>query len=112
MLAILAFAIIIWISEAMDYSVSSIVISALIIYLVGSAPDISQPHGAMGTQKALKLAMAGFSNSALALWRLPCSLRAAMSATGLDRRIALLTMSRLGAGSRRLLTWWPLLGLI
>ncbi|HIA4286725.1 TPA: anion permease [Escherichia coli] len=35
MIAILVFAIIVWISEAMDYTASAIVISALIIFMVG-----------------------------------------------------------------------------
>lgn len=37
MIAILVFAIIVWISEAMDYTASAIVISALIIFMVGFA---------------------------------------------------------------------------
>jgi di/tricarboxylate transporter len=44
MIAILVFAIIVWISEAMDYTASAIVISVLIIFMVGFAPDIHHPE--------------------------------------------------------------------
>ncbi|QWT46009.1 DASS family sodium-coupled anion symporter [Azospira inquinata] len=103
MLAILAFAVIVWISEAMDYTVSSILISALIIFLVGSAPDMADPSKVIGTQKALKLALGGFSNSGLALVAAALFIAAAMTVTGLDRRIALFTMSHIGAGGKRVL---------
>jgi di/tricarboxylate transporter len=39
MLAVLAFAIIVWITEAMDYSVSAVVIAALMIFLLAFEPD-------------------------------------------------------------------------
>ncbi len=103
MLAILAFAVIVWITEAMDYTVSSILISALIIFLLGSSPDLAKPDTLMGTQKALKMALAGFSNSALALVAAALFIAAAMTVTGLDKRIALFTMSKIGAGGKRVL---------
>ncbi|WP_236616397.1 DASS family sodium-coupled anion symporter [Azotobacter vinelandii DJ] len=103
MLAILAFAVIIWISEAMDYTVSSILIAALIIFLVGSAPSVANPDVPYGTQGGLKLALAGFSNSGLALVAAALFIAAAMTVTGLDQRIALFTMSHIGAGGRRVL---------
>jgi anion transporter len=103
MLAILGFAVVVWITEAMDYAVSAVIISTLIVFLVGSAPDAANPNTVIGTQKALKLALAGFSNSALALVAAALFIAAAMTVTGLDRRIALLGMSRIGAGGKRIL---------
>jgi solute carrier family 13 (sodium-dependent dicarboxylate transporter), member 2/3/5 len=38
MLAILAFAVIIWMTEAIDYAVSAILIAALMAFLLGLAP--------------------------------------------------------------------------
>ena len=99
MLAILAFAVIVWITEVMDYTVSAILISALIIFLVGSAPDIANPDKIIGTDKALGWALAGFSNSAAILVAAATFIAVAMTVTGLDRRIALVVMSRLGASS-------------
>lgn len=98
MIAILVFAIIVWISEAMDYTASAIVISALIIFMVGFAPDTI-----LGTAKALKMTLSGFSNSALALVAAAMFIAAAMTITGLDKRIALFTMSKIGASSRSII---------
>ncbi len=103
MLAVLAFAIIVWISEALDYTVSAIVISALTIFLVGTAPDIAQPDKIAGTGKGLALALTGFSNSAAILVAAATFIAAAMTVTGLDRRIALVVMSKLGASSKTVL---------
>ena len=50
MLGILAFAVIVWMTEALDYAVSSVVIGALMIFLLAYAPDAAKPAGAdMGT---------------------------------------------------------------
>ncbi|HGE3470106.1 TPA: DASS family sodium-coupled anion symporter [Escherichia coli] len=103
MIAILVFAIIVWISEAMDYTASAIVISALIIFMVGFAPDMNHPDTILGTAKALKMTLSGFSNSALALVAAAMFIAAAMTITGLDKRIALFTMSKIGASSRSII---------
>ena len=61
MLGILAFAVIVWMTEALDYSVSAVVIGALMIFLLAYAPDATKPSGAdMGTGAALNLALSGF----------------------------------------------------
>lgn len=98
MLAVLAFAVIVWMTEALDYAVSAVVIGALMIFLLASVPDAAKPAGgAMGTGVALGLALSGFSNSAVALVAAACFIAAAMTATGLDRRIALLVLSKVDA---------------
>jgi anion transporter len=103
MLAILAFAVIVWMTEALDYAVSSVVIGALMIFLLAYAPDAAKPAGAdMGTGAALGLALSGFSNSAVALVAAACFIAAAMTATGLDRRIALVVLSRVDARSNHI----------
>jgi anion transporter len=101
MLAILVFAVIIWMTEALDYAVSSVVIGALMVFLLAYAPDVAKPAGkAMGTSAALNLALSGFSNSAVALIAAACFIAAAMTATGLDRRIALVVLSKVDARAR------------
>src|SRR6185369_14756798 len=55
MLAILAFAVIIWMTEAIDYAVSAIVIAALMAFLLGLAPSVANPKILMGTSAALGL---------------------------------------------------------
>ena len=80
MLGILAFAVIVWMTEALDYSVSAVVIGALMIFLLAFAPDAAKPAGAdMGIGAALGLALAGFSNSAVALVAAACFIAAAMT---------------------------------
>lgn len=98
MLAILAFAVIVWMTEALDYAVSAVVIGALMIFLLAYTPDIARPAGpAMGTVAALNLALSGFSSSAVALVAAACFIAAAMTATALDRRIALVVLSKVDA---------------
>lgn len=98
MLAILAFAVIVWMTEALDYSVSAVVIAAAMIFLLATAPDPAKPAAAfMGTGPALNLALSGFANSAVALVAAACFIASAMTATGLDRRIALQVLSRVDA---------------
>ncbi|CAN5578223.1 DASS family sodium-coupled anion symporter [soil metagenome] len=103
MLAILAFAVIVWMTEALDYAVSAVVIAALMVFLLAFVPDAAKPAGAaMGTTAALGLALSGFSNSAVALVAAACFIAAAMTATGLDRRIALVVLSRVDAGTNHI----------
>jgi len=96
MLAILAFAVIIWMTEAIDYAVSAIVIAVLMAFLLGLAPNVANPKVLLGTSGALTLAFSGFANTALVLVAAALFLAAAMSATGLDKRIALSILSRVG----------------
>ena len=94
----LGFAVIVWMTEALDYAVSAVVIGALMIFLLAFAPEAAKPAGAdMGTGPALGLVLAGFSNSAVALVAAACFIAAAMTATGLDRRIALVVLSKVDA---------------
>lgn len=103
MLAILAFAVVVWMTEALDYAVSAVVIGALMIFLLAWVPDAAKPTGPdMGTAAALGLALSGFSNSAVALVAAACFIAAAMTATGLDRRIALLVLSKVDAGTNHI----------
>jgi di/tricarboxylate transporter len=49
MLALLAFAVIIWMTESLDYAVSAVVIAALMAFLLGTAPNPANPATLMGT---------------------------------------------------------------
>lgn len=110
-LAILAFAVIMWVTEAVSYPVSSTMIVALIIMLIGFSP-IQKLGAAMGnpmlagkplaedaifgTQNALKIAFSGFSSSAVALVAAALFLATAMQVTNLHKRLALLVLSAVG----------------
>ncbi|WP_322042375.1 DASS family sodium-coupled anion symporter [Paraburkholderia sp. J67] len=103
MLAILAFAVVVWLTEAVSYEASAIIITSLMAFLVGTAPTIDDPTQLYGTSKAITMALAGFSNSALALVAGALFISAAMTVTGLDKRIALVTLSLIGTTTRRIL---------
>jgi sodium-dependent dicarboxylate transporter 2/3/5 len=97
MLAIFAFAVVVWVTEALDYAVSAVVIAALMAFLLGTAPDVTKPGVMLGTVQGLTLAVSGYGNTALTLVAAALFLAAAMTVTGLDRRIALLILSLVGA---------------
>lgn len=100
MLAVLAFAVIVWMTEAVDYAVSALIIAALMAFLLGLSPSLTNPVALIGTSRGLGLAFGGFANTALVLVAAALFLAAAMTITGLDRRIALVILSRTGTRSR------------
>ena len=102
-LAILAFAVVIWITEAVSYEASAIMITSLLAFLLGTAPTLADPSVSYGSSAAVGMALTGFSNTALALVVGALFLAAAMTHTGLDRRIALVTLDRVGVSTRRIL---------
>lgn len=111
-LGVLAFAVVLWVTEAVSYPVSACMIIALITLLLGLGPDLSKPSVTMGTSAALGLALDGFSNSAVALVAGALFLAAAMQQTGLDRRIALLILSRVGSRTKGILLGAILVGVV
>src|SRR5580704_15088016 len=67
LLGIFVFAVVVWMTEAVDYAASSVILLALMAFLLGTAPDPARPDHLLGTQAALSTALAGFTNSAVAL---------------------------------------------
>ncbi|HYF08893.1 MAG TPA: DASS family sodium-coupled anion symporter [Acetobacteraceae bacterium] len=111
-IGILAFAVVLWITEAVDYTVSAALIVALIILLIGTAPDIQNAANTIGIARARDWAIGGFANNAVALVGAALVFAAAVTTTGLDRRIALATLSRVGAGTRAILGGTLAVGII
>lgn len=103
MLAILVFSVIIWMTEAVAYPVSSGIIMSLMAFLLGTAPNMVNPSKMLGTSGALKMALGGFSSTALALVGAALLIAAAMMKTGLDKRIALVVLSKIGAKTHHVL---------
>ena len=99
-LAILAFAIILWVTEAVSYPVSSAMIIAISAVSLGLAPSIEDPSVELGTKAALKMALGGFSNSAVALVAAALFLAAAMQVTNLHKRLALWVLSMVGTKTK------------
>ena len=112
MLALLAFAVIVWMTEALDYAVSAVVIAALMAILLGFSPNVANPKALYGTSAGLTTAFSGFANTALALVAAALFLSAAMTATGLDRRIALSILSRVGTETRHVVMGTILVGFV
>ena len=112
MLAVLAFAVIVWMTEALDYAVSAVVIAALMAFLLGLSPNPANPKVLMGTSAGLGLAFSGFANTALALVAAALFLAAAMATTGLDKRIALVILSRVGTETRQVVVGAILVGFV
>jgi len=112
MLAILAFAVIVWMTEALDYAVSAIVIAALMALLIGLSPNPANPQMLMGTSAALTMAFGGFANTALALVASALFLAAAMTTTGLDKRVALTILSRVGVETKHVVIGTILVGFV
>ena len=102
-LAILVFAVILWITEAVSYPVSSAMIIGLIALILGIGPTLDDPNATLGTGEALKMALSGFSNSAVILVAGALFIAAAMQATNLHKRIALVILSKVGSKTKNVL---------
>lgn len=96
-LAVLAFAIILWVTEAVTYTVSAAMIVSLLTLLLGLSPKLDNPDELLTTKEALKMALGGFSSPAVALVAGALFLAAAMQATNLHKRLALYILSKVGA---------------
>ncbi|MEJ7330307.1 SLC13 family permease, partial [Staphylococcus epidermidis] len=116
-LAILAFAVVMWVTEAVTYPVSATLILGLMILLLGLSPvqDLSEKLGnpksgdiilkgsdILGTNNALSHAFSGFSTSAVALVAAALFLAVAMQETNLHKRLALLVLSIVGNKTRNI----------
>ena len=111
MIGLLLFSVILWMTEAVDYAISAVFITALMAFLLGTAPNAAKPEALLGTGPALGLALGGFANTALALVAAALFLSAAMTITGLDKRIALFILSRVGARTNRVVMGAILVGI-
>lgn len=112
MIGILLFSVIVWMTDAVSYPVSAAVILALMAFLLGVSPDVANPKVVFGTSKALGMALGGFANTAFALVGGALFIAAAMMKTGLDKRIALVVLSKIGAKTNRVLAGVIFVGFI
>ena len=111
MIGVMVFSVIVWATTAISYPVSAGVIMVLIALLVGFAPN--EATGKLyGTSAGLGMALKGFSSTAFCLVAAAMFLAAAMTKTGLDKRIALMILSKVGAKANRVLLGVILCGFI
>jgi solute carrier family 13 (sodium-dependent dicarboxylate transporter), member 2/3/5 len=111
-LAVLAFAILLWVTEAVTYPVSAAFIIALLTILLGISPSLDGSEGLLGTKVSLEWALSGFSSAAVALVAGALFLSAAMQETGLDRRLALMVLSKVGSTIKGILLGVILVGIL
>lgn len=111
MLGILVFAVIIWITEAVSYPVSAAILALLMIVSIGFSPQVGKA-GMYGTGEALKITFSGISSSATILVGAALFLAVAMTQTGLDKRIALFILSKIGSKTNRLVAGMIFVGFV
>ncbi len=111
MIAVLLFAVITWISEAVTYPVSATIIASLMMLGLGSAPALDG-KGTFGYGKAISLTFAGISSSGAILVGAALFLAAAMMSTGLDKRIALGILSKVGSKTNRIVAGMIFIGFV
>jgi len=101
--AFLVFIVYLWITEAVPFAVSGIIIVFGLILIMGNSP-VKEANGVvMGTIKAIPIAMSGFSNPGWVLVAAGLFIAEAIRLTGLDRRIALNILHRVGAQPNRII---------
>lgn len=100
-LGLLALVIILWISEAVSPAASAIVLTGMAVLGLMGKP-LTGNDRAMSSADALGVMLTGFSSSAVLLVAGALFLAVALKLTGLDRRVALLVMSRVGISPARL----------
>lgn len=111
-LAVLAFAILLWVTEAVTYPVSAAFTISLLTILLGISPSLDGSGGLLGTKLSLEWALSGFSSAAVALVAGALFLSAAMQETGLDRRLALVVLSKVGSTIKGILLGVILVGIL
>jgi len=93
-LAIVAFAVIVWVTECVSYALSAFIICALITFLIGFSPDPMIPGKLIGLSGAFKMAFSGWVEEMVWFMMGGLIIALSMNITGLDRRIALWIVSR------------------
>lgn len=101
---ILAFAVIVWVTEAVSYPVSALMIAGLIALGMGYAPAPGAEEAVnIGTSAGLRQAMSGLATPANTLVLMALFLAAAMQATNLHRRLALWVLRLVGESTNAVL---------
>ena len=103
MLGIMAFTVLMWITEAIPYGVSAIALIVLTIILLGFAPVAGVSGPLLGTTRAVPLAMTGFVSTGWVFVTAGLFIAAAITATGLEKRIAYLIIRTVGTKTRSII---------
>ena len=100
MIGIMVFSVIVWATTAISYPVSAGVIMTLMALLIGFSPN-PETGKLFGTAAGLGIGLKGFASTAFCLVAAAMFLAVAMTKTGLDKRIALVILSKRKIEPRR-----------
>lgn len=95
-LAILLFAVIMWMTESMPYGESAVALILFMILALGFSPVEGTSGPLLGTGKAIPMGMSGFVNSGWVFVAAGIFLAAAITTTGLETRVAYLILRASG----------------
>ncbi|WP_407312255.1 SLC13 family permease [Desulfosporosinus sp. SB140] len=98
LLAVLLFMVVLWVTEAISYSASSIVLMAAIALVVGFTVEKGK---LVGTTAGLNMALSGFGTGTWVLVACALIIAAALGKTGLSQRIGLSVLYLVGARTKR-----------
>ena len=116
MLGVLCFAVVTWITEAVTYPVSATLIASLMLVLLSTAPSLVPAQAAagkvIGFGKAVTMTFNGISAGGTVLVGAAMFLAAAMTNTGLDKRIALTILSKVGSKTSRIVAGMIFVGFV
>jgi anion transporter len=94
--AVMAFTVFMWVTEAIPYGASAVALVFLLIVSLGGAPAQGLAGTAIGTGKAIPMALSGFSNSGWLFVSAGLAMAAAITSTGLEKRVAFLILRLVG----------------
>ncbi|WP_207553697.1 SLC13 family permease, partial [Teichococcus deserti] len=110
-LALLALVITLWISECVSPATSAVILTgAAVVGLMGK--PLTSGARPMTSADALTVMLGGFSSTAVLLVAAALFLAVALKHTGLDKRVALLVMSRVGISPARLTVGAMIVGFV
>jgi di/tricarboxylate transporter len=95
-IAVMAFTVFMWITEAIPYGASAVALVFLLIVSLGGSPASGLTGMALGTAKAIPMALSGFSNSGWLFVAAGLAMAAAITSTGLEKRVAFLILRLVG----------------
>ena len=95
-LGIIAFTVLMWITEAIPYGASAVALIVLTMLLLGFAPAQGLSGPLLGTSKAIPLAMSGFVSSGWVFVAAGLFIAAAIVSTGLEKRLAYMIIRMVG----------------
>lgn len=110
-LGLLVLVVVLWISECVSPANSAVVLTgAAVLGLMGTS--LTEGGKVMNSSAALSTMLTGFSSTAVLLVAAALFLAVALKHTGLDKRIALIVMSKIGVSPARLILGAMIVGFV